>query len=258
MNKPIISVVMPAYQCAGTIQQAIDSAKKQNVDLEIIVINDCSKDGLDEIMKAYENDPVIFYVKNEKNIGAAASRNRGVALARAPFVAFLDSDDWWEKDKLKKQLKELEKTGCVLCSTARELMTPEGKLTGQVIPVKEKITYRNLLSHNSINCSSVLARTEVLREFPMEYEQAHEDYVTWLKILQKYGTACAVNEPLLKYRLTNTGKSGNKLISAKKTFQVYRYMGFGLIKSGCCFCSYALHGVIKYGAARVKRLKFRC
>ncbi len=252
MSKPIVSVVMPAYNCAGTIQQAIDSVKRQNVDLEIIVINDCSKDGLDEVMKAYEKDPVIFYVKNETNIGAAASRNRGVAMARAPFVAFLDSDDWWEKDKLKKQLKQIQKTGCVLCGTARELTAPNGKLTGRIIPVKEKITYQSLLRHNSINCSSVLARTEVLREFPMEYEQAHEDYVTWLKILRKYRTACAVNEPLLKYRLTSTGKSGTKLASAKKTYQVYRYIGFGPVKSMLCFCSYAVHGVIKYGMARVK------
>lgn len=252
MSKPIVSVVMPAYNCAGTIRQAIDSVKRQDVDLEIIVINDCSKDGLDEVMKAYENDPVIFYVKNETNIGAAASRNRGVAMARAPFVAFLDSDDWWERDKLKKQLKQMQKTGCVLCGTARELTTPDGRLTGRIIPVKEKITYQSLLLHNSINCSSVLARTEVLREFPMEYEQAHEDYVTWLKILRKYRTACAVNEPLLKYRLTSTGKSGTKLASAKKTYQVYRYIGFGPVKSMLCFCSYAVHGVIKYGMARVK------
>lgn len=256
MSKPIVSVVMPAYNCAGTIRQAIDSVKIQDVDLEIIVINDCSKDGLDEVMKAYDKDPVIFYLKNEKNIGAAASRNRGVAMARAPFVAFLDTDDEWAEDKLKKQLKKLRQTGCVLCCTAREMMTPDGRLTGRVIPVREKLTYRDLLKHNSINCSSVLARTEVLREFPMEYEQAHEDYVTWLKILQKYKTVCAVNEPLLKYRLTSTGKSGNKLLSAKKTFQVYRYMGFGLFKSILCFCSYALHGVLKYGVS-ILRLLFR-
>lgn len=249
MSKPLVSVVMPAYNCAGTIRQAIDSVKKQKMDLEIIIINDCSKDELDTVMEAYRDDPVIFYVKNEKNIGAAASRNRGVAMARAPFVAFLDTDDWWAEDKLKKQMDKLKKTGCVLCCTARELVTPDGQLTGRVISVKERLTYRSLLTHNSINCSSVLARTEVLRKFPMEYEQAHEDYVTWLKILQKYKTACAVNEPLLKYRLTSTGKSGNKLVSAKKTFQVYRYMGFGLLKSAVCFCSYALHGVLKYGGS---------
>jgi teichuronic acid biosynthesis glycosyltransferase TuaG len=89
-------------------------------------------------------------------------------------------------------------------------------------------------------------RTDVAREFPMENEASHEDYITWLKVLKKYGFAYGVNDPLLCYRLSTTGKSGNKLQSAKMTFMVYRHMGFGWIKSILCFCSYALHGVWKY------------
>jgi teichuronic acid biosynthesis glycosyltransferase TuaG len=84
----------------------------------------------------------------------------------------------------------------------------------------------------------------------MEHADSHEDYILWLKILQVHGFACGINEPLLRYRLSNTGKSGSKLKSAKMTFMVYRYMGFGLPKSILCFCSYALHGVRKYLFAR--------
>lgn len=246
MREPIVSVIMPAYNCAGTIRHAIDSALAQGVALEIIVIDDGSKDGLDSVMKSYADNPVIFYVKNEKNIGAANSRNKGVEMARGEYVAFLDADDWWEKDKLKKQLVCIQRKKTVLCATARELVTPEGKLTGRVIPVEEVITYRDLLRHNSINCSSVLLKTQVAREFPMQCEEAHEDYIMWLQILKKYKKVCAVNEPLLKYRLTNTGKSGNKLKSARMTFMVYRYMGFGYGKSLRCFINYAFHGVWKY------------
>ena len=140
----------------------------------------------------------------------------------------------------------MQETDCVLCCTARELMTPEGKLTGRIIPVKEKITYRELLHHNSINCSSVVLLTEVAREFPMEHDDSHEDYITWLKILRKYKKACGIAQPLLKYRLSNQGKSGNKLQSAKMTFRVYRYLGFGMVRSGYYFVSYALHGIWKY------------
>lgn len=258
MNEPLVSVVIPAYNSAGTIRQAVESALAQDVDLEIIVIDDCSKDGLARVMEAYASNPVIFYVHNEKNAGAAASRNRGVSIARGKYTAFLDSDDWWEKGKLKKQLEKIESSGCVLCSTARELVRPDGTCTGRVIPVKEKISYRQLLRHNSINCSSVLARTEVLREFPMEHEEVHEDYLTWLKILKKYKTACAVNEPLLKYRLSNTGKSGSKQKSAKMTYRVYRCMGFGYVKSALCFCSYAVHGILKYAGFWVDSLHRIC
>lgn len=246
MDKVKVSVIIPAYNCADFISKAIDSALLQNVPLEIIVLNDCSKDHLDDVMWKYQGNDRVKYIKNQQNLGAAKTRNKGVNLARGEYVAFLDGDDYWEVHKLDKQLKLMEETQTVLCSTARELMTPEGECTGRVIPVKKTITYKELLKHNSINCSSVLVKTEVAKEFHMCHEDSHEDYIMWLQILKKYGKACAVNEPLLKYRLSNQGKSGSKLQSAGMTFKVYRYMGFGMIRSVLCFCSYAFHGVKKY------------
>ena len=246
MNEPLVSVVMPAYRCAGTIGAAIDSVLCQDVSLELLVIDDCSPEPLDAALEPYRNDPRVRLIRNEQNMGAAQTRNRGVTLARGEYVAFLDSDDIWLPGKLRKQLDLLEENGMVLCATARELMTPDGKLTGRVIPVPEEISYRELLKHNCINCSSVVIKTEVAREFPMHHEESHEDYIMWLEVLQKYGSACAINEPLLKYRLSNTGKSGSKLQSAKMTFGVYRCMGFGLCRSMLLFAGYAFHGVKKY------------
>ena len=246
MNQPIVSVIIPAYNCAESISKAIDSALIQDVPLEVIVLNDCSKDNLDDVMQKYQDYDNVRYIKNEKNLGAAKTRNKGVGLAKGEYVAFLDGDDYWAEHKLDKQLKLMKETKTVLCSTARELMTPEGECTGRVISVKSVITYKELMKHNSINCSSVLLKTEVAKEFPMHHEDSHEDYIMWLEILKKYGKACAVNAPLLKYRLSNQGKSGSKLNSAKMTFKVYRYMGFGLVQSLLCFASYAFHGVWKY------------
>ena len=147
---------------------------------------------------------------------------------------------------MKEQLQMLETTGYVLCSTGRELMHADGTGTGRCIPVKTKLRYRDLLSHNSINCSSVLLRREVALEFPMEHDDSHEDYITWLKILRKYGCAAGINKPYLKYRLSEGGKSRNKLKSAAMTYRVYRYMGYGKIESGIFFFSYAVHGAWKY------------
>ncbi len=242
----LVSVVIPAYRCAGTIARALDSVLEQEVPLEILVIDDCSPDNLSEVLEPYRKLPFFHYYRNESSLGAAGSRNRGVGLAGGDYIAFLDADDWWEKDKLRKQMDLIERTGVVLCSTGRELTTPEGECTGRVIGVRSEITYRSLLLHNCINCSSVVLRADVASEFPMEHEDSHEDYITWLRILAKYGRAAAVNEPLLKYRLSSEGKSGNKLHSARMTFRVYRYLGFGYLKSGLCFAAYAANGVRKY------------
>ena len=242
----LVSVVMPAYNCAASIGDSIESVLCQDVPLELIVVNDRSPDDLDAAMAKYLEDERVVYVTNEQNMGAAQSRNRAMAMARGKYIAFLDSDDIWLPGKLKKQLDILEQTGCVLCCTGRSLMTPEGVDDGRIIPVAEVITYRDLLRHNSIGCSSVVIRTEAAREFPMGHEDSHEDYIMWLQVLRKYGDARGINEPLLRYRLSNTGKSGSKLHSAKMTFMVYRYMGFSLPKSLLCFASYAINGVKKY------------
>lgn len=246
MEKPIVSVVIPAYRCAQTICCAVDSALSQNVPLEVIVVANDPDDALARAMKRYEGMQHVRFLKNEENLGASGSRNHGVMVAHGEYIAFLDADDYWAEGKLEKQLLALKKSGDVLCCTARALMDAQGNVTGRILPVKERIGYRDLLKHNSIACSSVLIKTEVAREFPMHSEHSHEDYIMWLEILGKYETATGVNEPLLYYRVSNTGKSGSKFRSARMTFQVYRQMGFSVPKSVACFCSYALNGVKKY------------
>ena len=243
---PLISVIMPVYNGEKYIKQAVESVFAQEVSLELLVIDDGSTDGTEKVLSAYNGRKGFRYIKNEKNMGAAGSRNRGVREAEGTYIAFLDADDWWEEGKLKEQLEVLERTGAVLCSTAREMMNPDGSSTGSVIPVKDTITYRRLLSHNSINCSSVLIKREAALEFPMEHDDSHEDYITWLKVLKKYGFAAGINKPYLKYRLSEGGKSRDKRKSAVITYRVYRYMGYGFFKSMLFFVSYAFHGVYKY------------
>jgi len=243
---PLVSVVIPAYRCRETIQKAIDSVLMHNVLLEVIIINDCSPEDLDTIVKPYQAMENVIYLKNDDNMGVASSRNRGVLKARGKYIAYLDADDYWTDDKLEKQLYVIEQKKCVLCYTARELVDAYGESTGKVIPVKESLTYKQLLYHNAINCSSVLLLTEAAREFPMERDDVHEDYLTWLRILKKYKKAFGINEPLLKYRLSIGGKSRNKLKSAKMTYGVYRLMGLGMIRSIAYFITYVISGIRKY------------
>jgi len=249
MNEERISVVIPAYNCAATLGAAIDSALSQEVPVEVIVVDDASREDLTQVLEAYREDGRVIYARSDRPLGAAGARNLGVSLAKGAYIAFLDADDLWVSGKLKQQMQLLQETGAVLCATARELMTPAGECTGKVIPVKEHITYRRLLKHNCINCSSVVIRADVAREFPMHHDDSHEDYIMWLEVLKKYGFACGVNLPLLKYRLSTTGKSGSKLKSAGMTYRVYRYVGFGPVRAALLFCRYAFHGVWKYAIA---------
>ena len=142
MPQPLVSVVIPAYRCAETISLSINTALAQDVPLEVLVIDDCPDSPIDQFMEQYQDDDRVIYLRNPKILGAAETRNRGIQMAKAPYVAFLDADDIWRPGKLKKQLDALERTGYVLCCTARELMTVQGVFTGKVIPVKEDISYK--------------------------------------------------------------------------------------------------------------------
>ena len=112
-NTPLVSVIMPAYNAARFIEEAIASVQAQTVtDWELLVIDDCSKDSTKEIVKKIaEKDPRIRLLINKENMGVAKTRNRGLEAFEGQYVALLDSDDYWYPEMLQKMLdraKELE------------------------------------------------------------------------------------------------------------------------------------------------------
>ena len=152
----MISVVIPSYNGAETLFQAIDSVLCQTTKtpLEILVIDDNSTDDTMEKMGRYGENDRVRYIRNETNKGASASRNRGVQLAKGDYIAFLDADDYWDPEKLEKQEKSLAKTGNVLCCTGRELIYDQEPEKQKIFSVPERITYKMLLRGNVIGCSS--------------------------------------------------------------------------------------------------------
>ena len=225
MKEIIVSVVIPTYNCASYIKQTLNSVLAQTVPLEVIIIDDASLDATEKEIQDYLSQSNVRYIRNQKNQGVSITRNRGVDMAKGKYIAFLDADDWWDKNKLEKQLWCIQKNKSVLCYTGRELYQSNGRTTGKVISVAENISYQELLYYNNIACSSVLIETKVAKEFPMQHDEVHEDYLMWLRVLQRYQKACGVNEPLLKTRLTPNGKSRNKWKSFSMTYGVYRYLG---------------------------------
>lgn len=243
-----VSVIIPAYNYGKYLTCAIQSVMKQKTDLEIILIDDASTDRTEELVKKLKrsaNYP-IYYIRNPENIGVSASRNIGAKLAEGEYIAYLDADDWWAEGKLEKQLKKLKQTNGVFCYTGRELYYESGKKVGKKISVPEKITFKRLLYTNVIPCSSVLLKTEIAREFPMEYDEIHEDYLTWLRIVQKYGYAYGINEPLLKSRLTVNGKSRKKGKTVKMTYGVYRYLGMNQAMAVKYTISHLGYSLVRY------------
>lgn len=243
---PLISVIMPAYNSEKYIEQAIRSVLQQKMKTELLIIDDCSRDKTAQVVRPYVDNESVIYIKNKKNLGAAESRNVGIRMAKGSYIAFLDADDWWTADKLKKQMEFFNEKQAILCCTGRELMNRNGESLKKYISVPERITYKMLLKTNSIPLSAAIVKTEVLREYYMSHAELHEDYLLWLKILKKYECAYGLNEPLLKSRMSPAGKSRNKLKSARMQMGVYRLLGFGIMKSLFYLIFYMINGIKKY------------
>lgn len=247
--KPVISVIIPAYQAGPYLKQAADSVFMQTCKepVELLVIDDCSTDDTSQVVREIqETYRCVRYLRQESRQGVAAARNRGLKEAKGEYVAFLDADDWWSKDKLELQMACIARTKAVLCYTGRELVNPDGSPTGKVVHAPKQVTYQELLHTNVIPCGSVVMRTDIAREFQFLHDEYHEDYLLWLRTLRKYGAAYGVDVPALKCRLSEGGKSRNKRKSAVMQYGSYRCLGYGRLRSLYYMIFYTWNGFRKY------------
>ena len=254
--KAEITAIIPAYNASLYIGEAIESVLNQTIPCRLIIVDDASGDGTYAIAKSYEQSRPerIQVIRNQKNAGVANARNVAMQQADTEYLAFLDADDWWSPEKLEVQLELMKKTNASLCYTGRELMRQDGSPSGKTIRVPEEISYRKLLKGNVIPCSSILVRREDALEYPMVHDELHEDYIMWLSMLRDGRKFVGINEPFLKSRLAEQGKSRNKKKSARMTYQVYRYMGIPVWQAVYYFCCYAWNGWKKY-AGKILREK---
>ncbi|MCR5272439.1 MAG: glycosyltransferase [Lachnospiraceae bacterium] len=259
MAKTKVSVVIPAHNAENYIVQALDSVVNQTLEdeIEIIVVNDASTDRTVDVTEEYARKTItaelanrsLVIINNEENKGVAESRNIGIAVATGEYIAFLDADDWWDETKLEKQLNVFAVSNdknTKIVFTARGLFDFNGNPLGKIIETPEYTDYKHMLKTNSINCSSAIMKAEIAKSVKMDYPEYAEDYIYWLRILKDGGVAVGINEPLLKYRMSKTSKSGNKLHAAKMHFGAYRVIGVPLYKAIYYFMCYALEGVRKY------------
>ena len=258
----MVSVIIPSYNSEKYIGETLASVCAQTyADFEVLVMNDCSQDRTAEIVEKYaQKDSRIHLINLPGNKGVSHARNQGVRMASGEWIAFLDSDDKWTKDKLEKQLKRQESvnlknkgtTDPDFLFTGSSFIDEDGKPLASVLHVPEHVDFSELLKQNIISCSSVLIRRSLMQKYLMPCsDRFHEDFATWLTILKKEKIeAYGLDEPLLVYRVTRSSRSGNKCKAACMTFRAYRYIGLSLTKSLRSWLVYSFRSLRKYAKIR--------
>ena len=249
----LCSVIIPLYNAEKYISETIKSAQEQSYkNLEIIIIDDCSTDNSYHICESFAlNDQRIKLLKNESNIGVSKTRNKGLQIASGEWIAFLDADDIWEKEKIDQQMKYISKTDCKIVFTACGYITENSAPVDYVFYIKEKMNYKLLLKRNLIYCSSTLVKKSFLLKHPMKEGDIHEDYLCWLDILKNEGGfAYGINSPLIKYRLLKNSRSANKLKGIKKQYNLYRIHELSTLESLWGIIRYSIFGFLKHAKIR--------
>lgn len=224
MKEKLVSVIMPTYNCGKFIGETIESVIPQTYkNWELIIVDDCSKDETERVVKKYvENDNRVKYHKLETNQGAAVARTQAMKMAKGNYMAFLDSDDLWKKDKLEKQLKFMEENNYNFTCTAYEQIDEESKLLNKVINPKTKANYNRILLDCPVGNSTVMYNVDKLGKFEVPNIRKRNDDALWLQILKKEKYIYGMNDVLMKYRIRSNSISSNKLDLVKYHWQLYR------------------------------------
>ena len=244
-----VSIIVPVYNAGRFLEETIGSVIRQEFqDWELLLVDDCSSDESVSIIETYAaQDKRIRLIRQTKNQGAAAARNRGVTKAQGRYIAFLDADDLWKPRRLSAQRRFMQEKQAGFVFSGYEFADCEGNGTGRIVNVPETLTYRQALKNTTIFTSTVLFDTErIPKELIFMPLVKSEDTACWWNILRQGHTACGLNENLALYRRSGETLSSNKLEAIRRIWNLYRNVErLSLPYSLYNFVFYAVRAVLR-------------
>lgn len=215
----LVSIIMPSYNTANFISESIESVLRQTyANWEMIIVDDCSTDKTDEVVKPYLNDSRIVYIKNSKNRGAAVSRNCALREAKGKWIAFLDSDDLWMPEKLEKQISFMKENDYHFSYTDYIEIDTKGKKTVTVTGPR-KVTKSGMFNYCWPGCLTVMYDAESVGLIQIADIKKNNDYAMWLKVCKKVD-CYLLDEILAEYR---RGRIGSVSTHSVKTMIRWHY-----------------------------------
>ena len=224
----LVSIVLPAFQAERTLEKAISSIVHQTYpNWELIIVVDAATDATPAIADSWATiDARIRVLFSKKNRGVVRSRNLAMRLAKGDLIAFCDADDWWDKNKLERQLQFMLEKGANFCYTAAIYVSQDGNWMSQPARMPAQLDLPRLLKGNPIGLSTAVYDRRVLgkhyfEKLPLPY--VHEDYAYWLDLFQ-HPIIIAVYDPYPEVfvLMDPQTRSGNKLLALRSQFFILR------------------------------------
>ena len=200
-NNGLVSIITPTWNCASFICETIRSIQAQTYrNWELIISDDCSADNTKKVIEPYlQEDNRIKYICNDKNSGAAITRNNALKLAQGKWIAFLDSDDLWLPEKLEKQVRFMVENGYSFSYHEYTEMTEDGKDLGVYVSGIRKVKKFNMYACCWPGCLAVMYDREKIGLIQINDVKKNNDTAMWLKVVQK-APCYLLKENLARYR----------------------------------------------------------
>lgn len=243
----LVSIITPLYNAEKYIEATINSIQNQTYkNLEMIIVDDCSKDGsYNLVLKLSKQDKRIKLIKNKENSGVTKTRNKGIKLAKGKYIAFLDADDLWKKEKLEKQVSFMKKNKILISYTGYEKINEDGTIRG-IIEVPKRVIYSESLKGNIMGCLTVIYNQSKLGKKYFKELKMSEDHVLWLEIL-KDTDSYGIQESLAQYRVLENSRSSSKINAIKFQWKINREIEkLCILKSVYYFINYLWFGYRRY------------
>jgi len=247
-----VSIITPIFNGEKYLKEITECILNQTFeDFEWILIDDCSTDStrsrIDELSKS---DNRVKSVLLDQNSGPIIARNKGMDAAQGRYIAFIDADDLWVKDKLEKQVTFMKLHDIALSYTAFKKINDDGNIISKFkVPVPAKVTYNKLIKSNCIPASSAMfdrTKTGDIRQ-DTAAPVSKDDFFFWLSILKKCHIAMGLQEDLFRLRIHTGSITSDKLEMARRHWKMYREIfQFSVLKSIRYYIIYSMKGLMKH------------
>ena len=245
---PLVSIIMPCYNAEHYIAQSIESVLAQTyTNWELLITDGPSNDNTANIAKEYcEKDSRIHFIIPSRHLNIAEARHSSIMNSKGKYLAFLDSDDIWVKDKLEKQVSYMLQHDYAFTYGDYEIIDDKGKITGKRINNGGVVNYDKYLKNTIIGCGSVMLDVKKIGQVTLPADNANDDMGLWCSIMRNGICAYPIDEVLYYYRLRKDGASSHKFKMMRSVWNVYRKQEkLSLLKSTICFVSYSFNALIK-------------
>lgn len=214
MVEGLVSIIMPSWNTAKFIAESIQCVIDQTYkNWELLIVDDCSTDNTDEVVAPFLEDERVKYFHNERNSGAALTRNKAMREAQGEWVAFLDSDDLWTPDKIEKQVRFMQENGYVLSYHEYEKIDEEDEPLNIYVSGPDTVNKRKMYRYDYIGQLTMMYSAKHFGLIQIKNIKKNNDYAIRLQLYKKDDAAVAylLKENLAKYRIRKKSISHDKL-----------------------------------------------